>query len=181
MNKTPSAGLPVPNEAWDELLMAFAAKAKPQTLDSSLDSAPETSEQDQPTKIKWLKTTIRGINRLPWHEKDDPDGRKPPSPKAAAALLWLLLNTLGNNTREPNAIIPTWRGGITAEWHIDGVDLEIESDPDGSIEYNFAAPGIQEYEGPAGPDLSQLRQHASMLPERANQANNGPITETGQD
>ena len=39
--------------------------------------------------------------------------------------------------------------------------------PDGSMEYNFAGPGMDEYEGPVEPDLSQLKRHVSMLPERA--------------
>ena len=61
------------------------------------------------------------------------------------------------------------------------MNLEIEYDPDSTIEYSFAAPGIQEYEGQAGPDLSQTKQHASMLPKRADQATNIPIEVTGQD
>ena len=35
------------------------------------------------------------------------------------------------------------------------------------MEYNFAGPGMDEYEGPVEPDLSQLKRHVSMLPERA--------------
>ncbi len=76
-----------------------------------------------------------------------------------------MLNTLNDSTIGPTAIIPTSRGGVAAEWHAEGVDLEIECDPEGTIEYNFAAPGTEEYEGPAGPDL---RRHIGMLPKRAN-------------
>ena len=48
-----------------------------------------------------------------------------------------------------------------------GIDLEIECDPDGAVEYNFAGPGIEEYEGPVEPDLSQLKRYVGMLPKRA--------------
>ncbi len=168
MTTTPSNRRPVPSEVWDELLMSFAAKARPSALEASFDAVSGTDEQEEPTTIKWLEPTTKALNRLPWQETNLPDGRVPPKPKAAAALLWLLLNTLDDSTIDPTAIIPTSRGGVAAEWHVGGVDLEIECDPDGAIEYNFAATGTQEYEGPAGPDLSQLRRHVGMLPKRAN-------------
>ena len=95
--------------------------------------------------IQWLESTTKALNRLPWQGTNLPDGRKPPKPEAAAALLWLLLNALEDNTIDPTAIIPTSSGGVAAEWHVDGIDLEIECDADGAIEYNFAGPGIEEY------------------------------------
>ena len=168
MTTTPSNRQPVPSEVWDELLMSFAAKARPSAPEARFDAVSKTGEQENQTTIKWLKPTTKALNRLPWQETNLPDGRVPPKPEAAATLLWLLLNILDDNTIDPTAIIPTSRGGVAAEWHIGGVNLEIECDPDGSIEYNFAAPGSEEYEGPAGPDLSQLSQHVGMLPKRAN-------------
>ena len=96
-----------------------------------------------------------------------PDGRMPPKPEAAAELLWLLLNALEDSTIDPTEIIPTSRGGVAAEWHIGGVDLEIECNPDGTIEYNFAGPDAEEDEGPVDQDLIQLKQHVGMLPKRA--------------
>ena len=36
------------------------------------------------------------------------------------------------------------------------------------MEYNFAAPGTQEYEGPADLDLTPLRRHIRMLPKGTN-------------
>ena len=64
----------------------------------------------------------------------------------------LVLNILNDSTIDPTAIIPISTGGFAAEWHIGGVDLEIECDPYGAIEYNFSAAGTEEYEGPAGPE-----------------------------
>ena len=59
--------------------------------------------------------------------RDQPlHGRIPPKPEAAAEVLWLLLNVLEDNTIDPTAIIPTSSGVIEVEWHVGGVDLEIE-------------------------------------------------------
>lgn len=114
--------------------------------------------------IRWLSPTTAAMARLPWFETNLPDGRTPPQPEAAANLLWLMAMALENNTIPPTGIIPTWRGGVTAEWHVNGFDLEIECDPSGTIEYNFAGPGVEEYEGPVDETLSQLKWHVGMLP-----------------
>ena len=121
----------------------------------------------EPLVIRWLESTTKELNQLPWQETDLPDGRMPPRPEAAAALLRLLRNALEDNTIDPTAIIPTSKGGVAAEWHAGGIDLEIECDPDGTMEYNFAGPGMDECEGPVEPDLSQLKRHVGMLPKRA--------------
>lgn len=38
------------------------------------------------------------------------------------------------------SIVPTHRGGLQAEWHRKGVDLEIEVFEDGQVEYFFTGP-----------------------------------------
>ena len=154
-------------EIWDDLLRSFAAKASPRAVAVSFRAAPDVGEAQEPQMIQWLEATTKALNRLPWQERNLPDGRIPPKPEAAAALLWLLLNALEDNTIDPTAIVPTSRGGVAAEWHVGGIDLEIECDPDGAIEYNFTGPGVEEYEGPVEPDLSQLKRHVGMLPKRA--------------
>lgn len=116
------------------------------------------------SEIRWVGPTTAAIARLPWFETNLPDGRTPPQPEAAATLLWLLAMTLDDNTLPPTGIVPTWRGGVAAEWHVNGFDLEIECDPNGAMEYNFAGPGIEEYEGPVDESLVQLKQHVRMLP-----------------
>ena len=167
MATTPSNSPVVPSEIWNELLMSFAVKAQPNPDVTGVDAVSSPGSQSEPKVIHWLEPTTKALNRLPWQETNLPDGRVPPKPAAAAALLWLLLNALDDSTINPTAIIPTSRGGVAAEWHIGGVDLEIECDPDGATDYSFAAPGAEEYEGPVGPDLSQLRIHIGMLPKRA--------------
>ena len=167
MTTTASDHASVPSEIWDALLSSFAAKASPRAVSVSFQAVPAAGDAQEAPPIQWLESTTKALNRLPWQERNLPDGRIPPKPEAAAALLWLLLNALENNTIGPTAIIPTSRGGVAAEWHVGGIDLEIECDPDGAIEYNFAGPGIEDYEGPVEPDLSQLKRHAGMLPKRA--------------
>ena len=117
------------------------------------------------SEIRWLASATVAIACLPWFEDNLPDGRTAPQPGAAAELLWLLVRALDDTTIPPTGIVPTWRGGVTAEWHVRGFDLEITCDPDGTIEYNFAGPGIEEYEGPVDETLTQLKRHVRMLPE----------------
>ena len=165
MTTTASDSPSVPSEIWDELLTSFAAKAR--TVTFRFQAVQAIGPTTKPPVIQWLEPTTKALNRLPWQQTNLPDGRLAPKPEAAAALLWLLLNALDDSTIAPTAIIPTSRGGVAAEWHVGGFDLEIECDPEGGIEYNFAGPGIDEYEGPVDSALSQLRQHVAMLPKQA--------------
>ena len=150
----------------DDVLRSFAEKAIIGSRVSLTFSAVPRDNPGEPGRpgIRWLGPTTAAMARLPWFETNLPDGRTPPQPEAAAALLWLLTMALDDNTIPPTGIIPTWRGGVTAEWHVNGFDLEIECDPSGTIEYNFAGPGIEEYEGPVDETLSQLKRHVRMLP-----------------
>ena len=120
--------------------------------------------QSGPSSIRWLAPTIDGLGSLPWDDMNPPDGRNPLQQRAAARLLWLLCQVLHKDTIPPTSIVPTWRGGVTAEWHVNGFDLEIESDPSGTLEYNFAGHGVEEYEGPVNDNLDNLRTHVSLLP-----------------
>ena len=108
----------------------------------------------EPLVIRWLESTTKALNQLPWQETHLPDGRMPPRPEAAAALLRLLRNALEDNTIDPTAIIPTSRERVAAEWHAGAINPKIKCDPDGAREYNFAGPGMDEYVGLVEPDLS---------------------------
>ena len=149
-------------EAWDSLIVSFAAKARTAAIDSR--STPSGNQNKEKPAIHWLADTAKALSRLPWQETNLPDGRIAPQPEAAASLLWLLLNALDVRSRPPTAIIPTSRGGVAAEWHMAGFDLEIECDPEGNAEYSVAGPGIEEFEGPIGPDVTLLKAHLGMLP-----------------
>ena len=63
----------------------------------------------------------------------DSHGAKPVSSEAARAATTLLAKAVSAapNLAAP-ALVPTVRGGIQLEWHRQGVDLEIEFEPDGS-------------------------------------------------
>ena len=156
----------VHTEIWDNLLRSFAAKASPRAVSFSFQAVPDLGEVQDPPVIQWLEATTKAVNRLPWHETNLPDGRISPKPEVAAELLWLLLNALEDNTIDPTAIIPTSSGGVAAEWHVGGIDLEIECALEGTIEYYFSGPAGEEYEGPVDDNLSQLKRHVGMLPER---------------
>ena len=144
MTTTASDSTSMPSEVWDELLASFAAKARP--VSATLQTTPADEETKEPPAIQWLEPTAKALNRLPYQETNLQDGRIAPKPEAAAALLWTLLNALEDDTPPPTAIIPTSRGGVAAEWHVHGYDLEIECDPGGTTEYNFAGPNVEEYE-----------------------------------
>ena len=74
----------------------------------------------------------------------------------------------------PTSIVPTSRGRVAAEWYVNGFDLEVEFDPESEVEYNFAGPGIEEYEGPVDQDFENLKRHVRMLPR-----NHDRVSQTG--
>ena len=150
-----------------ELLENFAVKAiKARAVSVRFTAvAVENTEGEEAAEPKWLKPTIAAMSRLPWDETNIPDGGTAPQPKAAAELLWLIVGTLDNSTIAPTSIGPTWKGGVTAEWHVSGFDLEIECDPEGNKTYYFNGPEIEEYEGPIEDDLTRLQRHFRMLPD----------------
>ena len=111
----------------------------------------------------WLAKVMEDARRLPWHEHNMPDDRQPTQVAPATALLFLLLETMEDNSMPPTALVPTSRGGPAAEWHTKGFHLEIESNPGEVIEYNFSTPEEEEYDGAAGPDLAPLRARLRRL------------------
>ena len=111
----------------------------------------------------WLSKVIEDARHLPWHEHDMPDDRQPTQVAPATALLFLLLETMEDNSMPPTALVPTSRGGAAAEWHTRGFHLEIESNPGEVIDYSFSTPEEEEYDGPAGPDLAPLRARLRRL------------------
>ena len=109
----------------------------------------------------WMAPTIQAFGGLRWYDDGLLDDARPTEPAAAAALLRLLAEILGPEAPVPS-IVPTRRGGVQAEWHENGVYLEIEVDPDGSIEYYFADPG-EEAEGSVFDNLADLTGYANRL------------------
>ena len=109
----------------------------------------------------WMEPTITACGGLRWRDDGFMGGAKPTEPSAVAKLLRLLAEILGSESPVPS-IVPTWRGGVQAEWHENRVYLEIEADPDGSIGYYFAN-SREEAEGLVEDDLADLIRYAKSL------------------
>ena len=121
--------------------------------------AEESSNLVNPTA--WFGPTISAVTNLNWDDNNWKDGAEPPNPLAAAKLLLLLSQILGDNAPPPS-ICPTWRGGFQAGWHPQGYNLEMEAVPDGSFEYYFAC-ADEEYEDPLDADLHWLKEQISSV------------------
>ncbi len=76
-----------------------------------------------PPWVEASLTALGGLLALPpnW----DSYGAKPVDPSCVWDAFRLLRGVLQDDSPAP-AIVPTKRGGIQAEWHLRGVDLEIE-------------------------------------------------------
>ena len=118
-----------------------------------------------PSRNNWLRPTTQGIINLPWTEADLPDGRLPPRHSAAASLLVLLLKVLECDTPPPTSINPTGDGGVTAQWHLPGYDLEIFCEPDQPPEYLLSATSINHESNINNEeDTALLRRHLALMP-----------------
>ena len=141
--------------------------AKKEMREKSPDAtSPATSNGE----TGWMEFVTEEIASLPWYEKDLPDGRTPPQPRAAVGLINLLAAALKSDTIAPSSVNTTWNGGVAVEWHIGGMDLEITCLPNGTTEYSFEDRTGEEYEGPATEAMTLLRQIIRKLPASRGQA-----------
>ena len=97
-------------------------------------TAPQRRRDGSVVTAKTLETATRQASELVqlpggW----DSYGAKPVSSDAARAATTLMVKEASAvpNLAAP-AVVPTVRGGLQLEWHRQGVDLEIEFEPDGS-------------------------------------------------
>jgi len=75
----------------------------------------------------WLKTTVGAVARLLELDPNwDSYGAPPVDSGHAEAILNLLAEILDDNAPSPS-VVPTSAGGVQAEWHMAGIDLEIET------------------------------------------------------
>ena len=111
--------------------------------------------------MEWFYPTLQAIAALPWWTDNWSSGATRTQVRAVAGMLEILVAVLDSQTPPP-AIVPTWNGGVQAEWHRNGIDLEIEVDPAGDIEYFFKSPA-EECEGLIRDDLSQLSEYARTV------------------
>ena len=112
---------------------------------------------------KWLRPAVQDIINLPWNETGLPDGRKPPSPAAAAELVLLMVRVLDDGAPPPNSINPTGDGGVTAQWRLPGYGLEIFCEPGEPPDY-FVRTAVLEHEGLVEENPELFRTHLGLMP-----------------
>ena len=111
--------------------------------------------------MEWLYPTLRAMAALPWWTDNWSSGATRTQVRAVAGMLEILVAVLDSQTPPP-AVVPTWNGGVQVEWDRNGIDLEIEVDPAGDIEYFFKSPA-EECEGLISDDLGQLSEYARTV------------------
>jgi hypothetical protein len=103
-------------------------------------SSPDQSATDAgspgPSRFLWARPTIERILALPWDQEDWQEGARAPSTEAVSHLLVALSTTMLPDSPVPD-IGPMWDGGVCAEWHRNGVDLELYVAPDGNATWSF--------------------------------------------
>ncbi len=116
----------------------------------------------------WLKATVGAVARLLDLETNwDSYGATTIDVAKAKAILVLLLDVLEDDSAAPS-IVPTSAGGIQAEWHIGGIDLEIEvlSPFRFGVSFEDSVTG-REWEGDVTGDGFRLQEFVAVLAKRA--------------
>lgn len=74
----------------------------------------------------WYEPTLKALASLSsLQENWDGNGAARPKPVVSDAAMALLTRVMRDDTPAPS-VVPTTRGGIQLEWHIRGIDLEVE-------------------------------------------------------
>lgn len=80
----------------------------------------------KPAPEQWVQPLLNRICELGSLPRNwNSYGAQPIQPEVAATAMVLLLNLLSPNDPFPS-VVPTTRGGILLEWHVGGIDLEID-------------------------------------------------------
>lgn len=89
------------------------------------------------TEPAWLWRVLERIAHLGTLSDDwDSYGGRPVELKTLVAGLLLLAEILPADAADP-AVVPSSAGGVQFEWHVAGIDLEIELEPEAEIEFAF--------------------------------------------
>ena len=88
---------------------------------------------DDPLNVEWLTPTINALNTLLAIEDADEEALSPADPKNVSRALGFLSEALPRNAAPPS-FSPLNDGGVQAEWHRGGLDVEVifSDDPDES-------------------------------------------------
>lgn len=120
--------------SWDERVGASPAAAE--TRESPWRD--QASIRVVAERSTWLEPTVERLNRLlRLPDNWDLEGASRVIPRAAIAALELLGATARRDTPAPS-IVPTEEGGVQLEWHLRGIDLEVEVAPSGRVRGSFA-------------------------------------------
>lgn len=92
----------------------------------------------------------------------DSYGGYPLRPGAALHAVQLLAAILANDVPAPS-VVPTSTGGVQLEWHESGADLEMEVNPDRSVEVFLQLPNERTWEGPLANNWWALRRFLAYL------------------
>ncbi len=124
----------------------------------------QRSRERRSARSSWLRETSEALNSLlelppNW----DSYGAAAIDPRCTAYALELLGSTMRDHSPAP-AVVPTSRGGVQLEWHMRGLDLEIEVCSPGvsHVLYENRQTGTK-WEGEVAADVSELRELVSKL------------------
>ncbi len=119
-------------------------------------------EYENVSESHWLHPTLQRIRALPFHTDNWSTGARRTDPLAANQLIEVLEQILPNEAPPPS-VVPTWLGGAQAEWHRNGVDLEISVNPGDVVECYFNN-GNEEWEGVVAiGDWADLKEYARII------------------
>ena len=95
----------------------------PRSLPPELATSPSWKGREP----DWFAPTRRSLQEaLQLPENWNSYGARPVDPELAASALKLLIMVAPNDAPPP-IVVPTTQGGILLEWHMRGIDLEIET------------------------------------------------------
>ena len=99
--------------------------------------AASTLSEPSHERLSWTELTIENIVDLPWGKDEWQEGAQATRKEAVSHLLVALYVTMQPDSPTPH-IGPMWDGGVCAEWHQNGIDLELYVAPDGKVTWSFA-------------------------------------------
>lgn len=113
--------------------------------------------------LSWLDRVVERINAIARLEPGwDGERAEPPTTEAALALFRGLLEVMWPDSPAPS-VVPMYDGGIQAEWHTAGLDIELSVGPDGSRHVWLAAGSGLEIDDDFRYVVEDLRKHIGTL------------------
>lgn len=111
----------------------------------------------------WLSPTVEKLSLLLTLRPNwDSYGARAVDPQLALAAVRLLGRVMHNDAPPPS-VVPTCRGSVQLEWHIDGIDLEIGIQSANEFHVQFESAG-ESWERDLTGDLAPLRKAILQLP-----------------